>query len=109
MGCEDSTSTAGGSVNDLFVCRSILDWVVEGIMVAVYNKLNQVSFFIEYAYLRASENIPFWDLIVIDQAERTSNVSATSDSGFSAITQVQASIPADIAEGVKTSNGTVTK
>jgi hypothetical protein len=59
VGRKDSASTAGRSVNNLFVRRSVLDRVVKGIMVAVYNKLNQVSFFIGYAYLRVSENIPF--------------------------------------------------
>jgi len=52
--------------------------------------------------------MPFPCLIVSDQAVKTSAMRAISNSGFSEMIHVQTSIPADMAEGVKTSNGKAT-
>jgi len=47
--------------------------------------------------------------MVSDQADIISLIKATSASDFSAITQLHTSIPEEIAVGVATPNGKVTK
>ena len=48
-------------------------------------------------------------MIVSDQADRISPIKLTSTSDFSAISQLQTSIPDAIAEGVATPKGKATK
>lgn len=54
------------------------------------------------------EKMPFPCLMVSDHADNSSLMRATSTTGFSAMTQVQISMPADIADGVETSKGRAT-
>lgn len=55
------------------------------------------------------ENIPFPSLMLMSQAAATSDISVTSYSGFSAMTHVQDSMPAETADWVNASNGRATR
>ena len=55
------------------------------------------------------EKTPFLSLTVANQAANISLIRTTSATGFSAITHVQTSIPAAMADGVNTSNGRATR
>jgi hypothetical protein len=59
-------------------------------------------------YLSAEEKSPRCCVTVCDHADVISVIKAISTSGFSAMAHVQASIPEEIDDGVKTSNGTAT-
>lgn len=59
------------------------------------------------AHFSDAENIPFFSRMVSDHADRISAIKATSVSGLTDMTHVQASTPADIAAGVAISNGMV--
>jgi hypothetical protein len=61
------------------------------------------------SYFIDVEKMPFCCLIVSNHAESSSAMSATSMSGFSAITHVQTSMPAAMADGVETPKGRDTR
>lgn len=60
-------------------------------------------------HLRVLEKIPRSCLIVVAHAEHISTISDISSLGFSEISQVQASMPAEIEVGEKTWKGKATR
>ena len=112
MGSQDPSCMSESSVDGFLISRTVAYWMVEGIVVArckhnMKKKKNQRI--TRLAYFKDLEKMPLCNLMVSDHADIISLIKATSASNFSAMTQLHTSIPEEIADGVATPKGKVTK
>ena len=110
MRAEKAISAACRAIDNCLVSWAIVHWMIERVVIAVEKKIDQFSHWLISlrAHFIEFEKMPICSLIDWNHAESNSVKSATSMSGFSAITHVHTSIPAAIADGVDTPEGKAT-
>jgi len=107
MWCKKASRISHCEINHCLVGWTVADGMTKWINVTEPSQARRLRIN-SITYFKDIENMPFPCLIVSDQAVKTSAMRAISNSGFSEMIHVQTSIPADMAEGVKTSNGKAT-
>ena len=107
---EQSAGIVRSTVNDIFVCRRVVDRMIKRVIITrsgdkqpVINLRRGFS-----KYLSVFEKMPLSSLMLVIQAELISAIMEISNAGRSDITHVHVSMPAAIADGVKTSKGNAT-
>lgn len=108
MGRQHSSGLGQSSINGFFIGWTIAIDMAKRIFITRHCQ-RAIKVATHLTYFNDFEKSPVCSRIVVDQADRISPIKLTSTSDFSAITQLQTSIPDAIAEGVATPKGKLTK